>query len=153
MPEEPKPSFVKRLFGEFHWTPPPWARAAGVASVRGGAATRDFVKRHRVGVLVALAGLVELGGAGYAGNRWWEARPKPLRLALSIQDPGLTSIEENPTFRPVRIKFGGSAARLGHGGKRGAKGAALAPTHPGDWHWSDDHTLVFEPTQDWPVGQ
>src|SRR5689334_16395245 len=111
MPEEPKTSFLKRLFGEFHWTPPPWVRAAGAAGARGGTATRAFVKQHRTGVLAALLGLVALGGAGYAGYRWWESRPKPIQYSLSVQGPGLTSIEENPTFRPLRIKFGGSAAR------------------------------------------
>src|SRR4051794_13180436 len=127
MPDEPKPSFLKRLFGEFHWMPPPWVRATGAATVRGGAATRDFVKQHRTAVLVTLAGLVVLGAAGGAAYRWWESRPKPIQYSLSVQGPGLTSIEENPTFRPLRIKFGGSAARLDQVGKRVTKGITLSP--------------------------
>lgn len=153
MPDEPKPSFLKRLFGEFHWSPPPWARATGAATARGAAGTRDFVKRHRVGVLAGVAVLLALGTGGYYGYRWWESRPKPVEFPVNVQGPGLTAIEETPHPRPVRIRFGGSAARLDQVGKRVTKGITLSPAHPGDWHWADDHTLVFEPTQDWPVGQ
>src|SRR5262249_53131004 len=84
---------------------------------------------------------------------WWESRPKPVEFSVSVQAPGLTVIEETPHYHPIRIRFGGSAARLDQIGKRVNKGITLSPAHPGDWHWADDHTLVFEPTQDWPVGQ
>ncbi|HZN95340.1 MAG TPA: MG2 domain-containing protein, partial [Myxococcales bacterium] len=152
-PPPPRPSLLKRLFGELSWSPPPWARATGAAGARGARATRDFVKGHKQGVAATLVALLVLGGAGYYGYRWWESRPKPVEFSVSAQAPGLTAIEENPTFKPVRIKFGGSAARLDQVGKRVLKGITLSPAHPGDWRWADDHTLVFEPTQDWPVGQ
>ncbi|HVE86398.1 MAG TPA: hypothetical protein VND93_26260, partial [Myxococcales bacterium] len=102
MPEEtPKPSLLKRMFGELHWAPPPWMRASAAASTRGAAATRDWVKRHRTGVLAGLLAVVALSGAGYYGYRWWESRPKPVEFSVNVQAPGLTAIEETPHFRPV----------------------------------------------------
>src|SRR5262245_19571907 len=149
----PRLSFLKRLFGELSWSPPPWARATGAAAARRAGATRDFVKRNRRGVLISLAALLAVSGAGYSGYRWWESRPRPVQFSVSVQATALTSIEENPSFRPLRIRFEGSAARLDQIGKRVIKGITLSPAHPADWRWEDDHTLVFEPTQDWPVGQ
>ena len=140
---------TRYVFGSWSWAPPPWLRAGG----RGARASGRWANSHRKTVAGVLVALVVLGGSGYGGWRWWERQPKPVRFSLSGDEPAATPLEENARPYPLRLQFGGSAARLEQIGKVVAHGVTLSPALAGEWRWSSDRELVFTPAADWAVGQ
>lgn len=136
-PESPLPArgLAQTIFGQ--WDPPPWCR---------------WLNRRKWPVLGMLAGLALIGYAVF----WWVTRPPPVipnALELSVTAPDKTDYDRDAIYvSPLRVNFSGSAAPLERVGKEPA-GVALDPPLPGTWVWEDDHTLVFQPQTDWPVGQ
>ena len=109
-----------------------------------------FRQRPRL-YLGGLVGLLLVAGLG-----WWLAtRPTPVvpgALEVTVDAPDLTDYTKTPAkVDPLRLTFSGSAAPIT---KVGAvpEGVVLAPDLKGAWAWQDDHTLVFTPAGDWPVG-
>jgi len=141
------------LLGSLQWTPPGWLRALGRLASRLGTALVDLAARRRRlvrGLAWGLSLAIVVGGAfGY----WWTHRPRPLELSVEVSAPSVTAIEAVPKPYPLRVRFGGSAARLERIGKPLAQGVRLDPAVPGEWKFEDDRTLVFRPAQDWGVGQ
>ena len=37
--------------------------------------------------------------------------------------------------------------------EKGSSGISLTPPVKGSWKWQKDNKLLFEPSEDWPVGQ
>ncbi|MDR7133410.1 uncharacterized protein YfaS (alpha-2-macroglobulin family) [Lysobacter niastensis] len=134
------PGMAQRVFGQFAWQPPAWLSSL----------TTKLRQRPRL-YLGALAGLMLVAGLG-----WWLAtRPTPVvpgALEVTVDAPDLTDYTKTPAkIDPLRLTFSGSAAPIT---KVGAvpEGVVLAPELKGAWVWQDDHTLVFTPAGDWPVG-
>ena len=132
---------VERIFGRVGWTPPGWCAAL----------LREMRAQPRawLGGLAALALLL-------AGGWWLAHRPVPKvpgALEVAIHAPELTGYKETPAkIDPLRLDFSGSAAPIAKV-DAAPDGVALKPELAGAWTWSDDHTLVFKPSGDWPVGQ
>jgi alpha-2-macroglobulin len=137
----PAPGLLQRLFGQVDWVPPAWL-AALIANIR-------LRPRLYLGTAIALIIVV---GLGY----WLAVRPKPVipgALEVTVHAPALTDYTKTPAkIDTLRLGFSGSAAPIA---KVGASpdGITLKPEIKGAWAWSDDQTLVFTPSGDWPVGQ
>lgn len=141
--------FLRALFGELSWAPPPWARA----SARPFVAANAYRRREPGRFWAVLLTLVVLVGGGWGFQRWWANRPKPAYLTVTVLDPSPTSLEKDATPNPVRIVFSGAAAPLDRIGKEVTDGFTVTPPVAGVWRWENDATLVFAPAADWPVGQ
>jgi hypothetical protein len=130
----------RRLLGDWHWQPPPWARS-----------TFDFLQRQPPRNWFAALALVVALAVGWA---WWH-RPKvipPGALTVSVAAPALTDYSHTPIIvAPLTVKFTGSAAPIAAVGKE-PPGLKMEPTLAGAWKWTDDRTLTFKPATDWPVG-
>lgn len=128
---------LRALFGRFDWQPPRWLAAWG-ASLR-------MRPMHWLGGAFALIALL----------LWWHTKPpappQPDALEVRLSEPARTDYTQTPPkLSPLRLHFSGSAAPLDQVGKA-PKGVTLQPSHPGEWMWSDDSTLVFTPAKDWPI--
>lgn len=140
------------VFGKVSWNAPPWAQWIGAKAVAGG---RKAVAKplHAALALVLLAGL---GAGGTWTYKWWQARPKPIEVAMTVTNPPRTPIEnedENDRGpRPLLVKFEHSAAPLSMAGKDVTEGIRIAPPVEGKWKWNDDKELEFNPKDDWAVG-
>lgn len=135
------------------YTPPPWMHAL----LRGLGwplrALLSWMDRNPRQAWSTLAVLFALGAGSYGGWLWWKAQPKPLEVTFTITTPGATPLVDNAVPDRLVVSFSSSAAPLDLVGKTVERGISLAPSHEGAWMWSDDHTLVFTPGSDWPVGQ
>ena len=135
-----------QVCGELSWRPPRWAVYAGrcVCGVAGW--VRRYPMRTAGGVLV-LAGLA-------TGWMWWEARPKPMTVTLTVTNPAHTNLEaESPTVHPLRIEFSAPVAALANVDKEVANGnITVSPTIKGKWKWKGDEILTLRPDADWPAG-
>ncbi len=125
------------VYGRVDWVPPTWARWV-------------YAKRVPVAATLVLLALI-----GY-GIWWWVNRPVPIvpnAVSVSVSAPGITDYTQTPPSVPnLRLTFSGSAAPLELIGQE-PKGVKLDPEIPGTWNWEDDHTLLFTPAHDWPIGQ
>ena len=94
---------------------------------------------HAALVAVLLAG-ASMGGAW--AWKWWQARPKPIEVAMTVTNPPRTPIEnedENDRGpRPLLVKFEHSAAPLSMAGKDVSGGIRITPAVEGKWKWNDD---------------
>ncbi|MBX7208946.1 MAG: alpha-2-macroglobulin [Verrucomicrobiaceae bacterium] len=152
-----QPRFWKRVarvvFGDVNYTPPAWA-------VTGGRAVFDSMRRRPDvwAATVCTVGLLSAGGWHYW--KWWEEhRPHERQFTESreitgkLSAPGVTPVVKGKA-KPdgITITFSAAAAPLDAIGKPDAKGVSLSPAQPGSWTWSNDKTLVFQTTADWPAG-
>ncbi|NPC79214.1 alpha-2-macroglobulin, partial [Pyxidicoccus fallax] len=131
----------------------PWAASLGRAISRAARRGIDWVRQHPKQLALYVGALVLLVVAADAGYRWYESRPKPVTYLVDCVNPSLTPIEEVPRPGPVFVRFDGSVAKLEAIGKPVTAGITLTPAIAGDWRWTDDRTLTFNPTEDWAVGQ
>ncbi len=129
------------VFGHVAWTAPPWARWVGTHP------------KHTGGAALLL---VALAAGGYFGVKWWEARPKPVEVKVTVQNPARTPIENEDEKdrgpRPLIIQFEQSVAPLAMAGKDIPSGITIAPALDGQWKWNEDKELEFNPKEDWAVG-
>src|ERR1041385_2620069 len=130
------------LFGKFTWTAPPWL-------ARGGRA----VGSHRVMSAALLLLFALLAGGGWWAWHWYQARPKPLRVAVIADPIPVTKLEKDLKPAPLTIRFSGSVARLEQIGKEVPRGVHLEPAAEGKWSWISDAQLTFKPKKDWPAEQ
>lgn len=134
------------------WSAPPWLRWFGKRTSQGFQATHLTVKQHpRISAAIA-AGVVAAGVAGYHTYTWWQARPKPVEVALSVSGPALTDFANGGAPQGVVISFNESVADLSAVGKPVETGITVTPAVEGSWKWQDDRHLSFEPKNEWPVG-
>ncbi|MDQ3198221.1 MAG: hypothetical protein M3Q46_03365, partial [Verrucomicrobiota bacterium] len=135
-------NFLAFLFGSFTWTAPPWLANTGGA-----------VRRHRGRSLLFLLMLLLLAGGGWWGWRWYQARPKPVTVAVIADPIPVTKLEKELKPAPLIVRFSGSVARLEQIGKVVASGVHLEPATEGEWKWTTDAQLTFKPKHDWPADQ
>ena len=137
------------VFGEFAWTPPPWARGR---------------RGRRFGwslLALVVAGVVAAGGFWYYRNL-----PAPLLVNVEVAPPDVTPIQDDELKpQPLRLSFAYapnadvpappalSAARLELVGNVVESGIDMRPPHPGEWRFETENTLVFAPALDWPAGR
>lgn len=147
---------LRTIFGELDWQAPPWLKRSKAAGRV--AAQRFSALAHanpRGTVLIAGATVAALAGA-YFGWRWYQSRPQPAVVAFSVTAPALTcySCEPPGKPRPLVVTFAASVAPLEQAGKQidARPIIRLTPRTPGRWSWDDDHTLRFQPDDDWPIG-
>jgi uncharacterized protein YfaS (alpha-2-macroglobulin family) len=146
-------ALLGRVVGRLSWTPPPWSVAAAGATRRGAERLASLLRTHRRAAVASAVAVVVLAAGGVVGYRVYQSRPRPLLIPVELTPPELTAMEATPKPHPVRITFGGSAARLDRVGKVVTQGVKLEPAMPGEWRFEDDRSLIFRPAQDWPVGQ
>ena len=146
------------IVGDFSWSAPAWLRAAGHGAQRSGAAIRARPGRFAT-ILVAL---VVIAGGTWFGYRTWRDRPRPIEEApsvLKLTDPVLTDYSVTPiTVHPLRIAFSRSTAPLALVGKPVSSsvetgGIEIKPELAGQWTWTTDRELQFQPKEDWLIGQ
>ncbi|HXA09697.1 MAG TPA: Ig-like domain-containing protein, partial [Chthoniobacterales bacterium] len=130
------------LFGRFTWTAPPWLARSGRA-----------VGSHRLVSAASFLLLALLAGGGWWGWHWYQARPKPLRVAVIADPIPVTKLEKDLKPAPLHVRFSASVARLEQIGKEVSRGVHLDPNAEGKWSWTSDAELTFKPKQDWPAEQ
>lgn len=140
---------VGAVVGPMTWSPPRWAIWT---KERGQAGLRDARQRplRAIAVLVAVAAL---GSGATLGVRWWNNRPRPIEIAVTVTPPPATSIDERPRPIAAVVGFSASVAPLSAVGHPVTSGIELSPKIEGTWRWRNDHELTFDPKGDWPVGQ
>ncbi|MEC5218222.1 uncharacterized protein YfaS (alpha-2-macroglobulin family) [Actimicrobium sp. GrIS 1.19] len=140
------------LFGRVSWQAPGWLRWSGSMLGRSATAMRAAPRKSAAGLLM----LALLAAAGWYGYQWWQARPKPVEVTFQIVAPARTEIESDDAAarlpKHVVINFSKSVAPLALIGKDVRSGITVKPNPAGVWHWDDDKTLSFVPSQDWPAG-
>ena len=143
-------ALVAAAFGEFSWQPPGWLLQVGLRRVGYGA--------------LAVVGLLALAVGGYF---FYQSLPKPLRVAVDVDPPGVSRIERDElVWDPLHLDFrylltGAetetpptlSAARLDLVGEVLEEGIELDPPMPGEWRFGTENRLVFEASEDWPAGR
>ena len=140
---------LKPLIGEVSWRAPVWARWLGGKTVVGG---RAAVAHPRHAALLVML-IVALVAGGHWTWKWWQARPKPIEVTATVQNPARTPIEseDDNLPRPLRINFSQSVAPLSMSGKEVSQGIVITPLIEGKWKWTSDKQLEFQPREDWPV--
>ncbi|KRE89129.1 alpha-2-macroglobulin [Frateuria sp. Soil773] len=137
---------LRPLVGSVAWSAPAWMPASAAA-----------VRRRPLHFAGALAALVILAAGGWFGWQWYRNRPKPVepdRITFEVKAPAITDYTAATiSFHPLVVEFSGSAAPIEKSGKPVTEGIVLEPALKGAWRWTDDHTLRFEPAEDWPVGR
>ena len=137
------------VVGPMTWRPPAWSRWVGA---RSRAIAADARRRPARAAIVAAGVLAVVVGGGY-GIRWWNARPRPIEIAVTVTAPPATPIDERARPLPAVVSFSESVAPLSALGKAVTTGIELSPKLDGAWRWRSDHELEFQPAKDWPVGQ
>lgn len=143
-------ALVEAALGEFSWRPPAWLLRAGLRRVGYGA--------------LALIGSLALAVGGYF---LYQALPKPLRVAVDVDPPGVSRIERDElVWDPLHLDFrylptgteaetppALSAARLDLVGDILEGGIEFDPPMPGEWRFDTENRLVFKALEDWPAGR
>jgi uncharacterized protein YfaS (alpha-2-macroglobulin family) len=139
------------LFGKWSWVPPAWLAGLGRGLHRGG----RWVRENRARGLAVLLALVMFGGGAGFLRRWYLHRPRPALVHVTVTPPGPAPVPIDDKIRPraLAIEFDASVAPLKQIGKVITAGVALEPKLEGTWKWISDQRLVFQPRDDWEVGQ
>ena len=134
------------------WQAPAWMRWFG----RGLQAALSWCRWHGVQVLAVVILGVALWSQSAWLKRWWHGllpdRSPKVELTLSVMEPERTRVEEQLPPNPLIVEFSGQAAPLVKVGK-GATDITMDPPAAGTWTWAAANKLVFQPKEDWPVGQ
>ncbi|MFO1427939.1 MAG: alpha-2-macroglobulin [Steroidobacteraceae bacterium] len=143
-------SWLTRILGSVDWQPPPWWSAIAARVDRFG----SWARRRRGAAAGAGAGLLLVALAVLGASWWWQHRPQPQFLGVTVTPPAARDLED-PLSKPspLLLSFAEPAAPLEAIGKAPAGGIVLEPRIEGRWTWSDESTLSFQPAGDWPVGQ
>ena len=143
-------AFVAAALGEFSWYPPTWLMRVGLRRV--GYGTLAFV------------GLLMLAAGGYF---YYQGLPKPLRVAVDIDPPGISRIKRDElVWDRIGLDFHYllgdgeteplptlSAARLDLVGEVLEEGVELDPPIAGEWRFETENRLVFKSSEDWPANR
>ena len=146
------------VFGSIDWYAPDWLRFVGRRAKAGwnNLVTHARAKPVRAGAIVAVLVAVIAGGIG--GWRWYQHLPKPQTVSFEVSAPARSCYDCTPPLVPnaLTVRFSESVAPIEVAGKpidEAQKLITLSPTLAGQWQWSDDKVLRFQPSADWPVGQ
>ena len=145
-------SVVEGVIGKINWQAPAWMKWVLMQFQ----AALALARRRPRETATALAIMVAVLGGGYGLWRWYESRPRPIETQFTITQPTRTCYDCDPPGKPAPlvVRFESSAAPLASTGKDLDPKADLIDMEPaikGLWHWDDDHTLSFQPAEDWPI--
>ena len=148
----------KVLFGELNWQPPRWLQSFKTGTVRVYKVIVGYVRQHQRQTALVSGAVLLLVVIGVAGWLWYQAQPKPVEVTFNVTAPDITCYSCEPQGKPnaLRVQFDGSIAPLeltGHVLDMKKSSLKIDPAIAGEWRWEDDHTLVFQPSVDWGVGQ
>ena len=142
-------AFLRRIFGEFQWTPPPWLKRIGILRFLG-----------------VVAASIAVFWASLAIWEYYDSRPGPPRVVASAKAPGVTPIVDDELRpQPLYIDFDirndprtpawqvDSVARIDLVGEALTEGITMKPAAAGEWRWQNESRLQFLPDEDWPAGQ
>ncbi len=130
------------LFGTFTWTAPAWLRRAASA-----------IHSHRRTSIFLFLSLFLLVFGTWQAWRWYQSRPKPERIAVTVAPIPVTPLTKELHPANLVVHFSQSAAPLDRIGKPAGDGIRLDPPTAGAWSWISDSQLVFTPQHDWPADQ
>lgn len=134
------------LLGRVSWSAPAWMPV-----------TAALVRRRPLACATGVLAAVLLVIVGTFGWHWYKNRPRPpepQRITFEVQPPAITDYTaEKVVFSPLQVRFSGSTAPIERIGKGAGQGISVRPVLRGEWRWQDDRTLVFQPSEDWPIGQ
>lgn len=141
-------ALLNKIFGSWTWQKPSWVTnyATNVSSQ-----PKTFWLKISAVILLLL-------GIAF-GWHIYKSLPQPELITAQIQIPEIVSLPGNNAnsvlpISPLTIVFSKTAAPLNLVGKNiDAAKVTISPNLPGTWQWSDDKTLKFLPTQNWPAGQ
>ena len=88
---------LRAVLGDLQWSPPPWLRRLVRPLLAANALRRRF--------WVTAAALAAFLGGLYGLYRWIESWPKPAYLAVSVEDPEPTALEQDAKPHPLQITF------------------------------------------------
>ena len=130
---------ARALFGDVTYQAPSWVNG-----------TRDVVAAKPWRIFFSLVALAALS----YGLQSWINRPAPIipdLITVNADPISPTYYEGNPIrISPITLRFSKSIAAI-DALSLPAKGLSITPGHPGEWRWSDDATLSFTPSADWPI--
>ena len=135
------------------WSAPTWMRWCGDQLVGPAQAVWSRLRAQPRFYGLWLAGLLVATLAVQQGYQWWQDRPRPAEVTVTVESPGLTEYanEGEPKVpKPIVLNFSASVAPIGAIGKP-VTGVTLMPAVEGDWAWADDRQLVFTPRHQWPI--
>ncbi len=135
-----------QVFGNVSWQPPEWFNRTGDRWNRVNQSHPHLIAP----VIIAL--FLLCCGAAWTWN-WYEHRPKPHRVTVKVQPIELTKLEKDLKFPRLLLYFSEPAARLEDLHKPVTQGVRLEPSLRGEWRWSAEDILAFQPAEDWPADQ
>ncbi|MDP3088790.1 MAG: alpha-2-macroglobulin [Methylotenera sp.] len=102
-----------------------------------------------LGIITLLLALIT---GGWQVWTWYQARPQPITVKVTVTAPTRTQIEDKLPPNPLTISFDSSVAPIEQVGKTSTLGITITPKVEGEWKWNTENTLSFQPKADWPVG-
>jgi alpha-2-macroglobulin len=141
-------AILRVFFGSVNYQAPAWLKwcARPFAGLR---AKISANPSKALGIVVLLAAL---GWGAMQGWAWYQARPKPVTVKVTVVAPTRTAIEQELPPNPLTINFDQSVAPIELSGKVVKEGIAIMPKIDGEWRWATENQLTFQPSGDWPVG-
>src|SRR5437588_9438644 len=134
------------VFGRVSWSPPHWFSQSRTAWMRFSEANPRITAAGLIAIFLVSC------GASWTWN-WYQNRPKPHRVSVSIVAIPVTKLEKELKYPQLIVRFSDPAARLEDLKKPSLQGVRLEPQIGGAWSWNSDKELVFRPTEDWPADQ
>src|ERR1700759_240308 len=104
------------LFGNFSWKKPPWI-------------TRSLarIRAHRIISSATVVLILALLNGGVWGWRWFQKRPKPVRVCVTAENIPVTPLTKELHQGALYIDFDGSVAKLEQINKSLTSGLRIDP--------------------------
>ncbi|MDR1555313.1 MAG: alpha-2-macroglobulin [Campylobacteraceae bacterium] len=151
-------AFLLELIFGIKWSSPSWLLYVKKAFVVSGGKTF----KHYKAVLITLSIIAIAAFGGYYGYIWKQNQPKPVEIApIEYQTySARLGLPESTNYYydklriyPLHVYFDGDVAPVENINKNVTEGISLTPLIKGSWRWSGAKTLVFEPENDWAIGE
>ena len=142
-------SALEFLFGSLNYQAPFWMKWCGSQL----ALLVSLVKQKPAKSLGIVALLAALATGGWQAWAWYQAQPKPVTVKITLKAPERTQIEYGLPPNPLTVSFDSSVAPIELVGKAVSAGISTMPHIEGEWKWTAENTLSFQPKSDWPVGE
>ena len=141
-------AMLRFFFGSVQYQAPAWLQWCSTQLT----SLRATINQKPLKSLAVLAIITALGAGAWQGYKWYQARPQPVTVKITVKAPTRTILEENLPPQPLLISFDHSVAPLELVGKTAVTGIDIMPKIEGEWKWTAENELSFTPKADWPVG-
>lgn len=139
---------LRFFFGSIEYKAPSWLKWCGTQLIN----LRSTVNQKPLKSLAMVALVAAMSTGAWQGYKWYQSRPQPVTVKITIKAPTRTIIEENLPPEPLLINFDHSVAPIALVGKKVTEGIDVMPKIDGEWKWITENDLSFTPKADWPVG-